>query len=56
MEQTDKSIGELNINNPNFWENYREWQKNLKNKGLDDADHREREQELEDYVLDSWGF
>lgn len=56
MEQADKSIGELDINNPNFWENYREWQNNLSNKELDDTDYREMEQDANDYVLDSWGF
>lgn len=46
----------LSLDNPNFWENYREWQNNLANKELDDTDYREREEAADDYVLDSWGF
>ena len=56
MGQTDKKFSELAINNPNFWENYREWQNNLSNKELDDTDYREMEQEANDYAVDSWGF
>jgi hypothetical protein len=56
MEQADKSFNELDINNPNFWDNYKKWQENLSNKELDDTDYREREQEASDYVVDSWGF
>ena len=56
MEQANKSIDELAINNPNFWENYKKWQENLLNKELDDTDYREAEQEANDYALDSWRF
>lgn len=51
---------DLDINNPNFKENYKQWQANLAAKraeqDLDDTDYRELEQDAADYVLDSWGF
>jgi hypothetical protein len=58
MEQTNKSFNQLedlSINNPNFWQNYKQWQENLSNKELDDTDYRESEQEANDYMVDSWG-
>jgi hypothetical protein len=59
MEDKEK-LNDLDINNPDFWKNYKEWQNNLNQKkaeqDIDDTDYREIEEEADDYVLDSWGF
>ena len=59
MEDKEKP-NDLDINNPKFWDNYKQWQNNLANKkaeqDIDDTDYRELEEEADDYVLDSWGF
>lgn len=47
---------DLDIRNPDFWENYKKWQENLAKKDLDETDYRDLEQETADYVVDSWGF
>ena len=59
MDDKEK-LNDLDINNPDFWKNYKEWQNNLAKKreeqDIDDTDYREMEEEADDYVLDSWGF
>lgn len=59
MDDKEK-LDDLDIRNPDFWKNYKEWQKNLAKKraeqDIDDTDYREIEEEADDYVLDSWGF
>lgn len=59
MEDKEK-LNDLDINNPDSWKNYKEWQNNLNQKkaeqDIDDTDYREIEEEADDYVLDSWGF
>lgn len=59
MEDKEK-LNDLDINNPDFWKNYKEWQNNLNQKkaeqDIDDTDYREMEEDADDYVVDSWGF